>query len=312
MSVTLSHEGVDKLKTVLKQHFDKFIEYHLHDMITNMSIDSSFFGIEFLPIERKVYLKIQSILRRLEVRLPSLKQTFFLYRDQIIWSGLSQDDTTLLYSFFRRYYWPNIKTLCYTSAIRYLTVNTSVHPLNGLIISTNLISQEFYLEDSSLPYRIIVINLNLFTIFCVFYFDEYLPDNEQMSSTIESFQKDLNSLLFDFEECSQQKYPIIDQTVKTVYFNRINSAIATTIDWHREPHNTIGTVMNTLAEDLQWLDSAGEVMVKRENDPWIIVKRSDMRELILTINHKNANLKEISEKIKQIFSTQFNNIFVFA
>jgi hypothetical protein len=44
----------------------------------------------------------------------------------------------------------------------------------------------------------------------------------------------------------------IDQTVKTVYFNRINSAIATTIDWHREPHNTIGTVMNTLAEDLQW------------------------------------------------------------
>ncbi len=50
-----------------------------------MSIDSSFFGIEFLPIERKVYLKIQSILRRLEVRLPSLKQTFFLYRDQIIW-----------------------------------------------------------------------------------------------------------------------------------------------------------------------------------------------------------------------------------
>jgi hypothetical protein len=91
-----------------------------------------------------------------------------------------------------------------------------------------------------------------------------------MSSTIESFQKDLNSLLFDFEECSQQKYPMfvfrlekknfiinflfhrIDQTVKTVYFNRINSAIATTIDWHREPHNTIGTVMNTLAEDLQW------------------------------------------------------------
>jgi hypothetical protein len=38
-------------------------------------------------------------------------------------------------------------------------------------------------------------------------------------------------------------------------------------------------------------------MVKRENDPWIIVKRSDMRELILTINHKNANLKEISGKI---------------
>jgi hypothetical protein len=50
---------------------------------------------------------------------------------------------------------------------RYLTVNTSV---NGLIVSTDLRSQEFYLEDSFLPYRIIVINLNLFTLFCIFYF----------------------------------------------------------------------------------------------------------------------------------------------
>ena len=91
-----------------------------------------------------------------------------------------------------------------------------------------------------------------------------------MLATIESFQKDLNSLSSDFEEYSQRKYPVfvlqlkktnqsisflfyrIDQTVKTIYFNRINSAQATTIDWTREPHNTIGAVVNTLAEDLQW------------------------------------------------------------
>ena len=35
-------------------------------------------------------------------------------------------------------------------------------------------------------------------------------------------------------------------------------------------------------------------MVKRENDPWIIAKRSDMRELIIVVNQRNANLKEIS------------------
>lgn len=40
--------------------------------------------------------------------------------------------------------------------------------------------------------------------------------------------------------------------------------------------------------------SSGELMVKRENDPWIVAKRSDMRELIVTVNQKNANLKEIS------------------
>ncbi len=57
------------------------------------------------------------------------------------------------------------------------------------------------------------------------------------------------------------------------------------------------------------LDSAGEVMVKRENDPWIVVKRSDMRELILTINQKNANLKEISGKINFLLDL-FRRIFL--
>ncbi len=39
---------------------------------------------------------------------------------------------------------------------------------------------------------------------------------------------------------------------------------------------------------------SGEVMVKRESDPWIIAKRSDMRELLIAVNQRNANLKEIS------------------
>ncbi len=29
-------------------------------------------------------------------------------------------------------------------------------------------------------------------------------------------------------------------------------AHATTIDWNREPHNSIAGIMNTLADDLQW------------------------------------------------------------
>ncbi len=44
----------------------------------------------------------------------------------------------------------------------------------------------------------------------------------------------------------------MDQTIKTVYFNKINMAKVSTIDWNREPHNNINGVMNTLSEDLQW------------------------------------------------------------
>ena len=54
-------------------------------MIRDATIDTSYFGIQFLPVEKKLYLKLQSLLRRLELRFSSLKETFFLYRDQLIW-----------------------------------------------------------------------------------------------------------------------------------------------------------------------------------------------------------------------------------
>ena len=56
------------------------------------------------------------------------------------------------------------------------------------------------------------------------------------------------------------------------------------------------------------LDATGEVMVKRENDPWIVAKRSDMQELIVTINQKNANLKEIRGRELFELNTKKNKI----
>ncbi len=47
-------------------------------------------------------------------------------------------------------------------------------------------------------------------------------------------------------------------------------------------------------------------MVKRENDPWIIAKRSDMRELLIVVNQRNANLKEISGKKNCLHPSQRN------
>ncbi|CAF3788051.1 unnamed protein product [Rotaria sp. Silwood1] len=198
-----------------KSEMKSFIQHHLHTIIRDATLDTSFFGIQFLPVEKKLYLKLQSILRRLELRFSSLKETLFLYKDQLIWSGLSQDDTSLVYSFFRLYYWPHIKTL-----------------LNSSIAQTDI-------------------------------------------------------------------------TVRTIYYNKINMAHSSTIDWTREPNNSMAGVMNTLAEDMQWFHPSGEIMVKRENDPWIISKRSDMRELLIVVNQKNANLKEISGK--NIFIIHNNN-----
>lgn len=108
-------------------------------MIENATLNSTFFGLEFLPVERRTYIKIQSILRRFELIYSSMKtiilslsrsnhlvkrekhQSIISSNDLILFyrSGLTPDDTMLLYSIFRRYYWINIKTLPHTSTWRY-------------------------------------------------------------------------------------------------------------------------------------------------------------------------------------------------
>jgi hypothetical protein len=298
MSELIRQGGIEELRNVLKQHFDKFIQYHLHAMIRDATLDTSYPGIQFLPVEKKLYLKIQSILRRLELRFASLRETFFLYKDQLIWSGLSQENTSLVYSFFRLYYWPNIKILLNTTMTQYFTIDTTANPADELIISSYSTSknyQTFYLGNPPLPYRVLTINMNLITIFCFFHNDEGMTDDEEVNADmIDALKKDLETMLPNFEEHLRKKYPISDNTVRTVYYNKMNMAHSSTIDWTREPMSSMAGMMNTLAEDMQWFHAAGEIMVKRENDPWLIGKRSDMRELLIVVNQRNANLKEIS------------------
>lgn len=52
-----------------------------------------------------------------------------------------------------------------------------------------------------------------------------------------------------------------DNNVKTVYYNRMNMAHSSTVDWTREPMSSMKTIMNTLAEDMKWFET------RRKNKP---------------------------------------------
>ncbi|XP_017718546.1 PREDICTED: vacuolar fusion protein CCZ1 homolog B-like [Rhinopithecus bieti] len=74
-----------------------------------------FGGISFFPLDKMTYLKIQSFINRMEESLNIVKYTAFLYNDQLIWSGLEQDDMRILYkylttSLFPRHIEPELST----------------------------------------------------------------------------------------------------------------------------------------------------------------------------------------------------------
>lgn len=68
-------------------------------MIRDATLDTSYLGVQFLPVEKKLYLRLQSILRRLELRFTTLKETFFLYKDQLIWY-FNLELWLIMFSFF--------------------------------------------------------------------------------------------------------------------------------------------------------------------------------------------------------------------
>ncbi|CAF1498530.1 unnamed protein product, partial [Didymodactylos carnosus] len=168
ISVYLLSGALEELKIVLKNHFDRFIETRLLSAIQNATIDSSYYGIPFLPVERKMYLRVQSLLRRLELEFCSLNEAMFLYKDQLLWSGLEQDDTNIVYAFFRLYHWSYLKNTPLNSSPQFLIANANdISPNETIITNTPppSNSQKLYLGNPPVSHRVIILHLNYITIY---------------------------------------------------------------------------------------------------------------------------------------------------
>nr|XP_033808393.1 vacuolar fusion protein CCZ1 homolog isoform X1 [Geotrypetes seraphini] len=111
---TMENGGV----AVLKERLEKFFHRYLQTLhLQSCDLLDIFGGISFFPLDKMTYLKIQSFINRMEESLSIVKYTTFLYNDQLIWSGLEQDDMRILYkylttSLFPRHIEPERNMVC--------------------------------------------------------------------------------------------------------------------------------------------------------------------------------------------------------
>ena len=62
---------------------------------------NTFNGIQFMSLDRGMYLKIQCLLNLLEEKVPLVNKTIVMHQDQVIWSGLEQEDVALIYNYLK-------------------------------------------------------------------------------------------------------------------------------------------------------------------------------------------------------------------
>ncbi|XP_051789628.1 LOW QUALITY PROTEIN: vacuolar fusion protein CCZ1 homolog [Erpetoichthys calabaricus] len=327
-SKAMDEGGVALLRERLEKFFYRYLQA-LH--LGSCDLLDVFGGISFFPLDKMTYLKIQSFVNQMEQSLNLVKYTAFLYNDQLIWSGLEQDDMRILYkylttSLFPRHSEPELAGR--DSPMRPEMSGNLLHYGRFLTGPTNL-------KDPEAKFRFPKIYVNTENG----YEELHLIVYKAMSAAVcfminataeltREFCEQLDNLvgprltLLASDICEHhninrrtpgsKRSPIF----KFIYFNHMNLAEKSTIHMRKTAsvsltsvHPDLMKILGDINSDFSRVDDDEEIIVKTMTDYWVVGKKSDQRELYVILNQKNANLIEVNEEVKKLCATQFNNIF---
>lgn len=93
---TIEKHDIGTLKTKLENFFKPYITTL---NLQHSDILSIFCGIQYLPLDKLTFLKVQCFLNSLECNYPLIENIAFLYNDHLIWSGLEPEDMKIVYQY---------------------------------------------------------------------------------------------------------------------------------------------------------------------------------------------------------------------
>uniref|UniRef100_A0A8C9VBA5 CCZ1 homolog, vacuolar protein trafficking and biogenesis associated n=1 Tax=Scleropages formosus TaxID=113540 RepID=A0A8C9VBA5_SCLFO len=320
--------GVELLTQKLEKFFYRYLQT-LH--LQSCDLLDVFGGISFFPLDKMTYLKIQSFVNRVEESLSLIKYTAFLYNDQLIWSGLEQDDMRILYkylttSLFPRHSEPELAGR--DSPLRPEVAGNLLHYGRFLTGPSNLKDPEakfrfpkiFVNTDDSYEELHLIVYKAMSAAVCFM-----ISASEELGR---EFCEQLDGLvgpqltLLASDICEQYNInrrvsgPDKEPQFKFIYFNHMNLAEKSTIHMRKTAsvsltsvHPDLMKILGDIHADFVRVDEDEEIIVKAMTDYWVVGKKSDQRELYVILNQKNANLIEVNEEVKRLCATQFNNIF---
>ncbi|KAK3090405.1 hypothetical protein FSP39_011589 [Pinctada imbricata] len=299
---------------VLKQRLDHFYSRYLQTLRVHQSdIIDIFSGIHFMPLDKNTYLRVQCFINLLEARFPYIKYTAFMYNDQLVWSGLEQDDMRIMYKYLTTSLFPSYQEqeLQGTSSVspartttaqaihygKFVTGPPDINDENTLgkiprvFINSEVENEECFLlvyraHNASVCMLINVANTMTFDLCRKL--DGFLgPQLTQLASDIG-------------EQYSKRVTTSGDPPYRYIYFNHMNLAQKTTVHTDNKKSSGIHIPPDTLrlltdiSADMSKSSEDGETIVKTFSDNWVVGKKSDQREFYVVINQKNANLIEIN------------------
>lgn len=293
-----------RARTNLAEFLDKYLP--ILDLTRDVNLYYTLEGIQFLPVDRNVYLQIQCFINHCEQIFPDIEYSCFLYKDHLVWSGLELGDMRVIYKIFISHF--------YEEKSPFLPLQSSHKPGFQTGYDTTSfpnVAPKVFLNDHTY-YLLVYQMLDITYLFCV---DQssfsdarfYQKANDFMENQINFLARNL-SFHYTSKQSASEEY-------RYLYFNHMNLAMKTSLSEKISvlPLPTIN-LLNQMHQDFERSpESISEVVVNTLNDDWIVGRKSDQRELYVLFesqNFSNNNIIHIEDKVKKLNSTYFGNIFL--
>ncbi|XP_038675503.1 vacuolar fusion protein CCZ1 homolog isoform X3 [Scyliorhinus canicula] len=320
--------GIDHLQQRIQKFFYRYLQT-LH--LQSCDLLDVFGGISFFPLDKMTYLKIQSFVNRMEESLDLVKYTAFLYNDQLIWSGLEQDDMRILYkylttSLFPRQLEPELigrdspgRGGITVSLNHYGRFLTGPYDINNPEVAVRF-PRIFVNTDSAYEELHLIVYKAMSAVVC-FLINASVELTREFCQRLDNLVGPQLTLLASdiceqFNTNKRLSAPEKEPHFKFIYFNHMNLAEKTTIHMRKTSnmsltsvHPDLMKILGDINSDFSRADEDEEIIVKAMTDYWVVGKKSDQRELYVILSQKNANLIEVNEEVKKLCAMQFNNIF---
>ncbi|OXU28858.1 hypothetical protein TSAR_009151 [Trichomalopsis sarcophagae] len=309
--------------TLLKHKLDHFYSRYLLSLkLNNGDILDIFQGLQFLPLDKVTFLRVQCFMNLVESTFPQVKYTAFLYNDQLVWSGLEPEDMQVVYNYLVSTLLPahlekeldggsiprNSPSPFTTSHYgKFVTGPSSANDVKKL--------PKVFINYSSKPTALyLIVYRALSATVCLFVDNTNSP---MFYTSLDSFLGvQLTSLVSSVaEQCSKHAATSSESSPKYLYFNKLNLAYKSTIHCdNRRFSNALTTpevlrIITDINSDTSRIKEAGEIVIKTMSDYWIVGKLSNLREFFVVIQQKNASIIEIDEEVKRLCEQQLKSIF---
>uniref|UniRef100_A0A6B2L4G8 CCZ1/INTU/HSP4 first Longin domain-containing protein n=1 Tax=Arcella intermedia TaxID=1963864 RepID=A0A6B2L4G8_9EUKA len=260
-------------------------------------------GIHFLPVDKNVYLKIQSFINETEKTWDQILYSTFMFKHYLVWSGLEQEEMRAIYRY--------VEDICKreresNSKKQDRFVVQSTDP-DELLPSNPGIAKPVYLgTDNRLSYLLIYQSQDCSCAFLVSNKANNL--NTTFVNNLEKLIKPHLNYLAPIISEHSKKIGTGGEEFKYLYFNHMNLALKTSLD--REHITTdISRVLNKMHADFEMYPSLSEILINTQTEKWIAGKKSDQREFFILFE-KQANLLEINDEVKKLVAAYFRDIFI--